>query len=244
MKKLLLLTGFGLLSYAALAQSSRPLQGARAEQNLQAIGDPNNLTGVVQTYDNRYEGIKGSPYFLPQWGKGKIAAGKTIYDNIDMNYNVYENNIIYRRKDGSPYILGPDQIEYFELQDSTGQRSYTFKRLPALAAQDAKLASQFGVVLFEGKVTSFIAMPEKSILKADYKGGYSSGRNYDEFLTGQSYYLVGPGSAVQKVKLSKRNLLKALQDKDKQVEQYLKAENIDAGTEQGWAKALAFYETL
>jgi hypothetical protein len=35
-----------------------------------------------------------------------------------------------------------------------------------------------------------------------------------------------------------------LADKQSEVERYLKKENIDASTEKGWIKALAYYESI
>ncbi|WP_242928137.1 hypothetical protein [Pontibacter vulgaris] len=218
--------------------------GLNAQQNLNELAS-DRIGGLVRTYDNRYSGIKGTPFFLENWGKASLVLnGKTKYDNVVLKYNVYDNTILYRKPDGSVLELNTNNLDYFILQDSLGLKNYMFKRTPELAAIDKKAGTQFNAILYEGSKYKLLLNPSKSLLKADYKGGYSANRTHDELLTENAYYIVKSDKTAQKVKLNKKNLLKVLANEQQKVQAYLEKEKIDAGTEDGWIKVLNYYESL
>ena len=208
MSRLALLLPFAFASHLAVAQTDQPI-GLDAERNLMELGSSTNAT-MVRTYDNRYEGIKGTPYFMEEWAKATIYANNTLFENVEVKYNVYDDEILYRNPKGKEYILKPFKIDSFVLQDGSTQQEYTFRKFPALAAEDAKLAQHFVLVLHEGKEVQLVMVPLKHLVKANYKGPYSAGNKFDELQDLQSYYLLGPDKAVRKLKLNKKSLLKAL----------------------------------
>ncbi|GAA4427250.1 hypothetical protein GCM10023188_10120 [Pontibacter saemangeumensis] len=229
-------------SHIALAQTSQPI-GIDAERNLAELGSSTNAT-MVQVYDNRYEGIKGTPYFKEHWAKATIAANNTVYKNVEVKYNVYESNLLYRTPKGAEYVLLPARVDSFLLVDGVTQQKFMFRKFPALAAEAPKLGQHFALVLHDGKQVQLVMVPQKHLMKADFKGPYSAGNKYDELQDLQSYYLFGPDQTFIKVKLNKKSLLKALPGKQDKVAAYIAAERLDAGNAQGWAKALAYYESL
>lgn len=197
---------------------------------------------MVITYDNRYEGVKGTPYFDAQWRKGTLTSKDKVFDQIEIKYNVYENKVLYRGSDGKEFYLLPHQVDSFTLTDNLTTR--IFKRPLEVHGLDMKLMNSFFAIVFEGHKTQLLLLPEKNFIKANFKGAYSSGKAYDELQNAQSFYFVDPKGQAQKIKLSKKSLLQALIDRKIQMEAYLKQENVDAGSEAGWVKALSYYETL
>ncbi|MBF9253576.1 hypothetical protein I2I11_09760 [Pontibacter sp. 172403-2] len=243
MKKLTLVSLLVFTAPLAMAQTI-PV-GNAAQQNLNELGDATNISGMVMTYDRRYEGVKGSPFFLDKWGKATIhIPDNLIFDNVPVKYNVYENVVQFQKGDGKTYLLPPNKIDYFVLKDTLGARSYTFRKVPEISRMLKSPTDRFAIVLHEGKKSTMVLLPGKSLVKADFKGGYSAGRTFDELVTENDYYLIKQGEEPQKVKLSKRSLLKALQDKQQQVEDFISKQNIDADTEEGWMETLAFYDSL
>ncbi len=229
--------------YFANAQTSTP-SGLEAQRNLDDLAS-GKVHGHVRTYDNRYSGIKGSPFFLEGWGTATLVINSNLkYEKVALKYNVYDNNLLYKKADGTVMELNANSIDHFILQDSLGLKKYTFKRLPELAVLDKKAGERFNAVLHEGNKTKLLLSPAKSMLKADYKGGYSAGRTHDELLTENVYYLVKSDKSVAKVKLNKKSLLKALENEQQKVQAFMAKEKIDAGTEDGWLKTLLFYESL
>lgn len=242
MNRFALLLPFAFASHFVVAQTDQ-LIGLDAERNLVELGSSTNAT-MVRTYDNRYEGIKGTPFFNAEWAKGTITANNTLFKNLEVKYNVYDGEILYRNPQGKEFILMPSKVDSFVLQDGVTQQEYTFNKFPVLATEDAKLAQHFVLVLHDGKEVQLVMVPQKHLVKANFKGPYSAGNRFDELQDLQSFYVLGPDKAVNKVKLNKKNLLKALQGKQDKVEAYINSEKVDATTAQGWVKALAYYESL
>ncbi|MHA6247898.1 hypothetical protein ACXYMU_08195 [Pontibacter sp. CAU 1760] len=243
MKRIALLFPVIFVSQVAFGQTPT-ITGFDAQQNILELGDSPNATSV-RLYDNRYEGVKGTPYFYEDWAEATITSKNTIYKDIQVKFNVVENELFYRNAAGKEFILKPQYVDNFTLKGQTVVQPVTFKKFEALAAEDLKLASTFVIPIYDGKQVQLVKLPQKLLVKANFEGPYKSGNTYDEFRDEQVYYLIGPGKGVSKVKLNKRALLKALpgnqQDK---LENYIKARQLDVNAEAGWAKVLAYYESL
>ncbi|WP_162426337.1 hypothetical protein [Pontibacter pudoricolor] len=225
-----------------IAQSPVP-EAEAARQNLRDLSDNNNITGVIKSFDRPYEGIKGTPFFGNTWNKTSLSYQNKVIEIKAVKYNVYDNNILFKDKDGKELILDVDKIPYFIMVDSVTQMPLVFKKLNSVGKFAPTMTNKFALVLHEGKAGKLINIPEKILLKANYKGGYNSGRAYNEFVSDQSYYFI-KNDIPEKVKLNKKSLLSIVLGKEKEIETYLKTEKIDAGTEQGWVETLTYYETL
>ncbi|MCJ8163562.1 hypothetical protein MKJ04_01825 [Pontibacter sp. E15-1] len=242
MNKFALLFPALAISCAAFSQSAEP-SGIDAQRNLMELGSPPN-SSVVRVYDNRYEGVKGTPFFYIDWMKATITSGNKLYDNLEVKYNVIDNELLYRNPDGKEFVLRPQFVDSFTLRDSLLTPGLTFRKYAALANVDPALSNRFAVSLYHGTKLQLVMVPQKNFIKANFEGPYSSGNKYDEIRDDQRVYLLAPENSVQQVKLSKKNLLKALPDKQDEVQRYLSANKTDASTTAGWIKALAYYESL
>jgi hypothetical protein len=243
MKKILFILSLSATVSMVQAQSGKPL-GVDAQRNLDVLGSQ-NLSTYVNTFDERYKGVKGTPFFLAQWGKADLLVqDKYIYEQVDLKYNVYENHLLYRKPTGDLIILEPKQISSFTLTDSLGLHTYSFKRLQDVTGHDAITVGRFFLMLHEGEKAMLAMLPIKDMVKADYKGSYSANRDYDELVEEHIYFFVDATKRMQRVKLNKKSLQKLVADKQDQVNAYLAKERIDASTEEGWIKTLAYYETL
>ncbi|GHA58944.1 hypothetical protein [Pontibacter akesuensis] len=246
MKKviLVLLLAATVQQVSAQANKNTFLEGAAAERNFQDLKKLTTTTGTVQTYDNRYKGIKGSPFFWNNWGKGNLQIGDKEFENITAKYNVQEDEVWYQDAKGNAFILPATQLTSFALTDTLGLRTISFKRLPRVGQLEPALANKLLAVLHEGPRSQLVLAPQKKLLKADYKGPYSAGREFDQIIDVADYFLLFGERNVQKIKLNKRSFLKALPANQAQVEDFVKVNNIDLNTESGWVKALAIFETL
>lgn len=245
MRKLVLLIPLSFICFSVLAQqnTAQPT-GTAGQDNLNHLGS-DNVNGVVRIFDGRYEGVKGTPYFLSSWGKATLNLRNSYtYDNVELKYNVYENNFLYRKTDGTEMILNPQYVSDFVLRDSLGIKAYEFIRLKDVKPDDPKLKESFFVKLYEGDRVLMVMLPQKKLIKPDYKNAYSPGRNYEELADDWSYYFIDKNNGMQKVSLTRRNLFKMLSDKQSEMQSYLSKEKVDATSEAGWVKALAYYETL
>ncbi|MCU0449965.1 MAG: hypothetical protein MUC97_09015 [Bernardetiaceae bacterium] len=218
---------------ATLAQTTP--QGNDAQLNLNNIGTA-GTNGVVRTYDNRYDGVRNSPYLLDPWLKGNLLlANGQKYEQVSLKLNTHQDELVFRRTGGDSVILNRQNVAQFELSSPAGQPL-------AFRCWQPEGASQPGYyqVLAQGKYGLYVRHT-KTLLKADFKGAYSSGRTYDEFVDEKTYYLTLPDqpNTLVKVKLSPKTLLKALQDKGP-LAQYAEKENLDLKKEADVARLLAF----
>jgi hypothetical protein len=218
---------------AALAQTTP--QGIDAQINLNNVGTA-GTSGVVRTYDNRYDGVRNSPYLLDPWLKGDLLlANGQKYEQVSLKLNTHQDELVFRRSGGDSVIFNRKNVAQFELADAAGQKL-------AFRCWQPEGTDQPGYyqVLAQGKYSLFVRH-RKTLLKADFKGAYSSGRTYDEFVDEKTYYLALPGrpNSLIKLKPGPKALLKALQD-DGSLAQFAQKEGLDLKKEADMAKLLAF----
>jgi hypothetical protein len=85
----------------------------------------------------------------------------------------------------------------------------------------------------------------KLLRKADYKGPYTAGRPYDEFINESHYYIRKADGTLVKIKLNKKSVMEVLQDRREDIEPFLRLykENVDFQKEGGIIRLLTFYDT-
>ncbi|AQG78492.1 hypothetical protein [Spirosoma montaniterrae] len=202
---------------AATSTSQGPSALETTDANLRA----NVLQGAgitpnsfILTVDNRYEGLVGTPYFLPKWTNGQVdlVGGKT-YTNVPLKFDAARQALILLRprQGNDSIIIDRATVQNFRLDNGAGQ-VYLFRRYPSAKTSEAEAAGGYFLVLHEGK-TSLLKRVSKTFQAADFKGAYASGDRYDTFTDANTYYLLKPDQSLTKVKLSKKSLLDALADK-------------------------------
>ncbi|PKQ66569.1 hypothetical protein [Raineya orbicola] len=215
------------------------LSGQDAFVNTMTLAGQGN---IVRTWDNRYQGMKGHPYVKNTWENAQIVSidGK-VYQDVPLKYDVYSNLAVVKNSKGDSIVTEVVNIREFTFKSS----KMTFVKEPLLDNSDniknyGKLYEQ----LFAGKKVALLKNHRKVLLQADYQGGYSANRRYDELIEEYDYYLKKNGATIEKIKLNEKNLLKALSDKEKELKEYLKKEKLNLKTEIGVIRLLQYYETL
>lgn len=203
-----------------------PPSGINAQQNLDALGSPvTSGSNVVLSFDTRYRGFLNSPYLLDTWTKGDlIFKNGTKYSDIDLKLNTYGDEVLVRKRDtGDSIIVDKTALQQFTLSDEKGE-PMLFKKLTDPESRQ----SRFFQVLHEGKKYDLLAHHKKTLLQADYKGAYSAGRYYDEFIPSVNYFLIDKASgAWTKLKMQESALLKTLKDHTGQLKAFIKAQKLN-----------------
>ena len=190
------------------------------QQIVNTVGDEYNQ-GVVQTFNERYEGVKGSPFLYDQWIRGRITVrnGHT-FENLKVKYDLYHDEIRVKRQDGAIVIPEKSSVQWFTL-DSTTTRVRRFVRVDYLENYRKFPYNHFAEVLYEGKST-LLALYNKSLIRADYRGAYNANRPYDKFSeVAISYYLIAPNGKVSLLKPNVKYLRRLLKNKDEKVDELL-----------------------
>lgn len=200
---------------------------------------------MVNTIDHRYEGLRGTPYFLPEWNKGEIemAAGQH-YRDVPLKFDAYRQHLILRRSwaGNDSIIVNADQVKSFQLKNSDGQ-FYVFRHVPAAKTDDELLREGYFLVLYQGK-SALLKRILKSFKKADYKDPYSNGTRYDEFRDVISYYILKPDQTLAKVKLSDKSIIETLGDQADDLKAFVKQEKLSVKTENDAIQLVKKYDSL
>lgn len=256
MKKAILL--FTLISSIAFGQEKKEepkkspdpkedpsVQAAMIYNSLQRNEEIGGGTGAVRTYDLRYEGMQGTPYFIDEWLSGKLVftngdAGKKSHL---LKYNTQTKELMMKRPQGDSIIVFPNQITSFTINDASKNVSYPFVKVENLKADGGTVPVCFLMVLYKNK-SSLLKYVSKNVLKANYQGGYSADRRYDSYVDNSQYFIRKADNSLVKVKVKKSSVLDALEDKKAEIEAYIKKENLSFKNDIDVAKVLVYYDSL
>ncbi|WP_448530032.1 hypothetical protein [Raineya sp.] len=236
MRKIFSISCFLLLSSVSVLFAQ--LSGQDAFINTMSLAGQGN---IVRTWDSRYQGMKGHPFVKNTWENAQIVSvdGK-VYQDVPLKYDVYSNLAVVKNSKGDSIITEVLNIQEFTFKSS----KMTFVKEPLLDNSDniknyGKLYEQ----LYKGNKVALLKNHRKVLLQADYQGGYSANRRYDELVEEYDYFLKKTGT-IEKIKLNEKNLLKSLSDKEKELKEFLKKEKLNLKTEVGVLRLLQYYETI
>jgi hypothetical protein len=195
---------------------------AQNASDLPANSFPFNLSGqTVKTFDNRYEGVRGSYTFMSDFQPGIIELKGTLYKNVLINYDAYTDNVIAKHdKLEGAVQLRKDMISRFELNTSS-DGVYAFVK------RNVKGVPTFLLAIHEDSVSLYCKV-SKTIKKANMGGAYNASQtNYDEFITMNTYYFQHDKGELSEIQNNKKGILKALPNHEKELTDYLKGKKLD-----------------
>ena len=237
--KTLIIT-FGLLiAVSSAAQNVTAPEDYEARENLRELGSTDG-TGTVQTFDNRYEGVKGTPYVFEQFRQGEVfLKSKKKVVVKELNYNCMENEIVYLDPATKvTRLMNRFKVDLFMLHNGTEMISF----VPVKLEEDAETI--FAQVLYN-RGSMVYKVYEKEWVKANYEGGYSADRKYDEFVDKYSLYFMKEGDKVlYKAKKSKKQMLSAFPEQEKEISSFIKSNKLDLKNEESLVKLLEYYDSL
>ncbi|GAA4459875.1 hypothetical protein GCM10023189_34140 [Nibrella saemangeumensis] len=219
-----------------------PVESAEAfrVRNMMLLSTDNN---IMPTVDTRYEGLQGTPYFIPNWSRGQVdLTNGTHQTNVPLKFDAHRQSLlILREKMRDSIIVNPNQIKAFTIMDADGN-GYLFKRYTGLTG-DKQLSEGYFMVLYEGK-NAMLKRVNKLFKKADFKGGYSADIRYDSYTDDVSFYLLRPDKSLVKLKKSKKAVLDALSDKKADVARFIDEKKLDFKSEYDLAQVVQYYDSL
>ncbi|GAB3951508.1 hypothetical protein GCM10028805_31760 [Spirosoma harenae] len=259
MKRLLLLIlSIGLCAHvyaqkpdSTKAKRAQPAYNPNAQRNgYETYQSTSQIVGagpytMVNTIDHRYEGLRGTPYFLPEWNKGVIemVAGQH-YKDVPIKFDAYRQHLILLRTwvGGDSIIINADQVKSFQLKNQDGQ-FYVFRHIPTAKTSEEFLKEGYFLVLYQGK-TALLKRIAKVFKQADFKNPYANGERYDEFRNVVSYYVLKPDQTLEKVKLSDKSIIEALADHKDELKAFAKESNLSVKTENDAIQLVQKYDSF
>ncbi len=222
---------------------TQDLQGNAAQENLDKIGGMDYDIGIVRKFDNRYEGIKGTPFYLEDWTNGRINfENGAATGELKLKYNVYEDELLaLDRRSGAIYV-DKSRVKTFYLAPSGGQE-YVFTKLPHTKKENLETYYR---IIYEGEVT-LLENINVVFEKANYAGGYSNDKKYDEFKKYASFYFIPKNSQnprPQKLKTNASAVSKMFPNHQKQIKKYINQNLLDCREEGDLIKVFKYYHQL
>lgn len=160
----------------------------------------NLSSNIVYTYDQRYEGVKGSPFLFDEWISGKVDMyysesnqSSTISD-VEIKLDIYSHLALVSPKNANQVIQLNNGIQALFLYHNQDTLEYQLVELGE-GPQFARKLTHQEPILFEVYL--------KTLRKADYKGLYSANRTYDEFIPKSTIH-IRKGDQMFKAKSSQK----------------------------------------
>lgn len=187
------------------------------------------LMGAMQTYDNRYEGVKGSPFLSEDWQTGSFElTDGTVYQNLPLRYDLLGNELWFRNQVKMTSIVPQDRLRKFSLESTTADEPLLFTKAKYFESLTDELDSDKIVqIVYDGDFT-VVAVRYKAVKQADYQGGYSKNQTYDEIVDiAPKYFIIREGQEAERLKPKKKSIQKAFPEHAEQLVRYLNEQKLD-----------------
>jgi len=184
-------------------------------------------------WKNQYSIVKGDQFlFSPQYLQGSLTINGNSYKNILLNYDIYNDEILTPKKDGSIIQLNKEMVDSFTMV--LDGKTYRF-----VNAQEDSLPVIKGYVkvLYRGKCSLYVKYKKKiEELAVDNK--------YDKFFRTYRIYFLKDGK-VQQIS-SKSDLLKVLQEDKTRIKDFMKKNKLKVSrTEpESFIPVIRYYDSL
>ena len=227
------------ITAATMAQNVNVPEDYEAKENLRELGSTDG-TGTVRTFDNRYEGVKGTPYAFEEWYPGEVflsSKQKVRFDKL--NYNCFDNDIAYMDPGSEDIrIMNRYKVDLFQI--NMAGELLTFVPIKLEADEEAK----FVQVLYD-LGSRVYKLYKKEFLKANYEGGYSADRKYDEFVDKYDLLIMKEGEqSIYRLKSSKKYIISIFPEKEKEISSYIKENKPDLKEAESIVELMRYYDTL
>ena len=190
---------------------------------------------------------KGHQFLLKEWVIGYLVdnTGKLTEKRL-LNYDIHYNKPTYKVSNDSKdvMVLDNELFSGFVLMDAK-KRRYIFTKING---------DQFSRKKKDNKYYQLIDAPNKHVIQESYKElkdpnatGWSSSRDNTlraSFSLKTYYYVLNKNGKYVKVKLSSGSVAKALKDKKKQVQSFIKSNKLKFKNTNDLVKVMNYYKTL
>ncbi len=228
-----------LLSLNITAQE---ISGNDAQENLFKIGGPDATIGVIRKFDNRYEGVKGTPFYFDLWTKGnlELVDGRRI-ENLQLKYNAYEDELLMNKPREGAIYLQKEIIKAFSLIDTKTNTEVIFVKY-----RHPKKETEFKFyrLIYDGTITLFEVL-KVVFEEADFHGGYSKDKRFDEFKKYSIYYYYTDSDPhPKKLKTSPSGVSKIFPNQNTEIKVYIAEQNLDCKNESDLEKVFEYYQQM
>jgi len=238
-----LLLSMVLMFEAVMLPAQQQMSAVEVQQTIESLGAPPSPTSnnVVQTFDYRFEGVKGTPFIPEDWSEATlITENDKEVEGIKLLYDVLNHELWLQRSNGIRMILNNHQVKSFILKSPGSERKFVRYHDPS-----GKEDVIFLEILVEGRVNLY-CKHRKYYVPADRENAAYNHQRYEEYRVGKSsYFLQREGEAkLEKMPPKKGKILKALSDHKDELKAYIKQNNYFIIDEPAMVDLVKYYNQL
>ncbi|HUH33304.1 MAG TPA: hypothetical protein VLZ28_05075 [Daejeonella sp.] len=203
--------------------------------NAQVIQDENGRPLLAIHYTD----VQGSPFLADSWTKGnvKLADGET-YNDMDLKYDQVTDQLIFKNSIGAAMAFLKPVNEFTLLSvGSAVIQPLLFRN--GYKPVNGNTAKTFYQVLSDGE-TPLIKQSIKKVSETKPYGSATVIKTFEEIHT---YFLVQQGTPV-KIKKDRKSILEALKDYQKELQEFVKNNNLNFKSEGDLIMLLTYYNGL
>jgi hypothetical protein len=233
MKRFSLLFILNLMAILGFGVAHGQLTPPEKQMTMQSLVEGN---AVFRSFDDRYKGVKGGITLLENWVPGTITMNKGQVLNHDkVNYDAYNGELIILRNNQEA-VVSLMMVQSFVLKhvDDT----LHFARLLGVEGKPGF----FQKVTAHGKVVLYKKI-YKTLVEPDYKGAYSAGRDYAEFLQEEKLFFMVDGEPLKELK-NRKAFLSTFPDQEEALEKFIRKEKTDFKDEQDLRDLFAYLNQI
>jgi len=196
--------------------------------------------GTIETFDTRYQGVKGSQYLYDDWKKGAVMiVGYEKPAIALLNYDCINDQLLFRHQDGEASAFSQELLTSFAIQDSSENDQLAY----FLGLPDKKGKVEYHQVLFSKGL--LILLHHRRILKkADYQRAYNPDVRYDEYVSINEYFVKKGELAPEKIQFTRKTIESLLPEMKDQIAAYSKSQGLKLKSDIELAGLLQYLDNL
>ena len=190
------------------------------------------LNNQEKEFSIPFEDIKGSPYLNKNFTKGKLYINDSLIEENYFRYNIYS-----------------DEIEINENGQLFGLLKIPQTKLildeKVIALKNFENNKSYFLVIYDQNNITLIQRKRCKLTPAQKASTPNQMDRAAKFTIYEDYYIkMNKNESFRELKLNKKSILKALYDKKKQIQAFLKNEEIDLDNESDVLRVLEFYASI
>lgn len=192
--------------------------------------------------DQRYEGIKGSPYFFDNWVVGDVIDNQgELIQGVSLNLNGHTRSVEVR-KDDKFIELDASYYRQLEVRPSQNPNSKIEEPYVFMRGLHQRFNNRMVQVMYRGKDISllldfFVNLSTKEV------NDVGKTVTFETFAVRKEAYLL-IGSELHPVRLHKRKFFKDVPTHGDELKAYAKKEGLSLNAIADWQQLVAHYEAL
>jgi len=189
--------------------------GAMAQYEILPFGD------VIRTpiKEKKYTDVEGTPYLAEKWSRGKVTLknGKR-YQYDSLKYDLMDDKLVF--VDAGKMMHFAEPVAEFEINDAKNGSTLIYKN--GFPPTDALTQASFFQILNNDKIGLYKKV-NKSITESKQYGSAVVNKTFN---TTYSYFSLKNG-IFSKIVPNKKSILALFEDKENQLNEYLKNQKVD-----------------